>query len=104
MLIKKSELGRGTANIHVYTMLKLCNTASTFTVSGTPIHEATEVFMCAETHKSYAVRSGDYQLYLLFSPSMPTFAMRQVLATCTYTEHIQLFNMLPLKQGWCCSI
>lgn len=46
--------------------------------AGTPIHEATEVFMCAETHKSYAVRSGDYQLYLLFSPSMPTFAMRSV--------------------------
>lgn len=39
---------------------------------------ATEVYMCAETHKSYAIRTPDHQLYLLLSPSIPTFAMRSV--------------------------
>ncbi|KAG0420190.1 hypothetical protein HPB47_003623 [Ixodes persulcatus] len=44
-------------------------------VSGGADHSATEVYTCAETHKSYAIRTADHQLYLLFSPSIPTFAM-----------------------------
>lgn len=46
--------------------------------TGGPSHQATEVYMCTETHKNYAIRTNDYQLYLLFSSSIPTFAMRSV--------------------------
>ncbi|XP_037569038.1 protein fuzzy homolog [Dermacentor silvarum] len=46
--------------------------------AGSSSHQATEVYMCTETHKNYALRNNDYQLYILFSSSIPTFAMRSV--------------------------
>lgn len=41
-------------------------------------YRATEVYLCTDAHKSYAIRSSEHQLYLLFSTSVPTFAMRSV--------------------------
>lgn len=46
--------------------------------AGSSSHQVTEVYMCTETHKNYALRNNDYQLYILFSSSIPTFAMRSV--------------------------
>uniref|UniRef100_A0A2R5LL23 Uncharacterized protein n=2 Tax=Ornithodoros turicata TaxID=34597 RepID=A0A2R5LL23_9ACAR len=41
-------------------------------------HRATEVYLCTEVHKSYVIRTKEHQLFLLFSTSIPTFAMRFV--------------------------
>ncbi|XP_037277020.2 fuzzy planar cell polarity protein-like protein [Rhipicephalus microplus] len=73
-------------------LYKLVNSAY-FTMTTTPVmegttgaapnagssnHQVTEVYMCTETHKNYALRNNDYQLYILFSSSIPTFAMRSI--------------------------
>ena len=41
-------------------------------------HKAQESYICTSTHKSYFLSSGDYLLFVLYLPEVPTYAMRLV--------------------------
>jgi len=41
-------------------------------------HQIAETFRCADDHKCYAINAPPYQLFLLFSNLIPTYALRSV--------------------------
>jgi len=41
-------------------------------------HQIAETYRCADDHKCYAINAPPYQFLLLFSPSIPTYALRSV--------------------------
>ncbi|KAJ8298686.1 hypothetical protein KUTeg_022755 [Tegillarca granosa] len=57
-------------------------------------HQPQETYIVGEAHKCYAMQSGPYQLFVLFTDSIPTFAMRSVchktLAVLTRDKCIQV--------------
>ena len=38
-------------------------------------HQAMETYMCSSDHKCYAIRNSTHELYLLFSPDVPNYAL-----------------------------
>lgn len=47
-------------------------------------HQAMETYMCSSDHKCYAIRNSTHELYLLFSPDVPNYALGS-LANSTLT-------------------
>jgi len=41
-------------------------------------HQIAETYRCADDHKCYAINAPPYQFFLLFSPTIPTYALRSV--------------------------
>ena len=39
-------------------------------------HNVTDSYTCSNTHKCYATQQGDYQLFVLYRTTIPTYAMR----------------------------
>ena len=39
-------------------------------------HTVTDTYTCSNTHKCYAMQQGEYQLYILYRTTIPTYAMR----------------------------
>ena len=40
------------------------------------LHECTDTYVCTDTHKSYACSIDVFQIFVLYSTQMPTYAMR----------------------------
>ena len=55
-------------------------------------HQIAETYRCADDHKCYAINAPPYQLFLLFSAAIPTYALRSV-------AH-KTFEALMLSQGF----
>jgi hypothetical protein len=42
-------------------------------------HQPMESYVTTDSHKCYALQSGSHQLYIVYTDSIPTYAMRLVV-------------------------
>jgi hypothetical protein len=49
-------------------------------------HQPMESYVTTDSHKCYALQSGSHQLYIVYTDSIPTYAMRLVVYYSVYSQ------------------